>query len=157
MDNTQALQLFDKKLILLNVKANKSEELLRFLAKELYQLGYVKDTFSDALIAREQLYPTGLPTAEIGVAIPHADAEHVIKPVIAVANLAKPVLFKEIGNGQRDVAVQMVFMMAIEGPKKHLDLLQKFMSIFSNAQVLKDLKAANTVDDILGILLNQFT
>ena len=44
-----------------------------------------------AVGAREEVYPTGLATASCGIALPHADAEHIIRPFIALVRPASPI------------------------------------------------------------------
>ena len=43
------------------------------MAEKLEKLGYVKDTFAEAIKIREAKFPTALPVEPYPVAIPHAD------------------------------------------------------------------------------------
>lgn len=152
MDNTQTLKMFSKEFILFDLEADNKEELLNQLAGKLYNAGYVKDTYADAVLERENVFPTGLPTAGVKVAIPHTYAIHVNKPIIVVASLKKPVAFKEMGNGINDVMAELVFMLAVTDPKNEVTLLQKLMNIFTKENVLLELKASSDVDTTLNIL-----
>ena len=60
-------------LILLDVEAENQFNLLEKVADNLHQLGYVKDTYKNAVIEREKVFATGLPTLMGGVAIAHTD------------------------------------------------------------------------------------
>ncbi len=64
-------------IILLGVDATDREDAIRQLGKVMFDKGYVKDTYVDAVITREKSFPTGLPTEEVKVAIPHTDTTHV--------------------------------------------------------------------------------
>ena len=61
------------------------------MAEKLEKLGYVKDTFAEAIKTREAKFPTALPVEPYPVAIPHADPQHIIKPFIACTRLKNPI------------------------------------------------------------------
>ncbi|HHV82871.1 MAG TPA: PTS sugar transporter subunit IIA [Tepidanaerobacter syntrophicus] len=154
----QEAKLIDPSLIMLNVEATEKEEVITLMAKKLISEGYVKGSYLNAILEREKEYPTGLPTNEVGVAIPHTDIEHVIKPGIAVATLKNPVKFNAMGNPDEEVDVKLIFMLAVTEPKGQINLLKKLVSIFQNQQLLMELcdikskkecaKILNTVIDM---------
>src|SRR5699024_3371993 len=67
------------------------------MAAVLQAEGFVKKSFEAAIVAREAKYPTALPTVPEAIAIPHADAEHILTPFIAPLRLAHPVPWSEMG------------------------------------------------------------
>ena len=69
-----------RELILRNVEAKNAEDAIRQVGQRFFDAGFVKDTYIDAVLAREVTYPTGLQLAEIGVAMPHTDPQHVYRP-----------------------------------------------------------------------------
>ncbi|HLJ58516.1 MAG TPA: PTS sugar transporter subunit IIA [bacterium] len=77
-------------LIRLTLPAATWEDVLRRLAEDLRVAGRVHPTYEDAVVARERTFPTGLAVGDIGVAIPHADVEHVREPAIAIAARSAP-------------------------------------------------------------------
>lgn len=106
-------EYFNKELIVTNLDVKSKEEIFKVLFKKLYDNGFVKESFLDAIIKREKTFPTGLQLNTYNVAIPHTDPEHVIKPAIAIATLSKPVIFKNMANPLEEVNVSIVFMMAL--------------------------------------------
>ena len=65
----------DPEAILLGVDADTSEAVIRQLASRLETLGYVKPSYADAVVKREQTMPTGLPLGLAdNVAVPHTEA-----------------------------------------------------------------------------------
>jgi PTS system galactitol-specific IIA component len=102
------------------------EEMARFLQKK----GYVKDTFINAILEREKIFPTGLQTKDINVALPHADAEHVIKPAIVISILKKPIIFNVMGENDKEIPVKIIFMLALNKPHDQLLMLQQLMNLF---------------------------
>jgi len=150
MDENEVLLHED--LILLNYEAESKEELLENLSKILKEKGYVKDSFSEGVLQREIIYPTGLNTAGVKVAIPHTDAIHVEKPAILVALLNKPVSFKEMGSGVKDVEAKLIFMLAIKNPSRQVQTLGKLMSIFSEKDKLLSIYNSTTTKEVIDKL-----
>ena len=134
-------EMFSSELILPDIKAQSWQEILEKAGDYLFEKGYVKDSFKDALIQREYKYPTGLPTNGVRVALPHTDVVHVKKPGILFMNLDQPVAFKEMGNGERDVMVEMVFVIAVHHTEKEVEVLRSLMAFFTDEDSLKRLKA----------------
>ena len=63
------MALIHKDLVFTNLKFDNKTETLNFLSKKLYEAGYAKESFPLAVINREKIFPTGLPTGIINVAI----------------------------------------------------------------------------------------
>ena len=59
-----------------------------------------------------------------------------------VAVLDEPVAFKEMGDGIRDVMVNIVFLLAVCGSNDQLTILQKIVGMFSDADIMADIKGA---------------
>ena len=95
-----------KELVFPQVEASTKEEVISLLADALEKQGFVKDTYKDAILAREKEYPTGLPSTSPMVAIPHADNNHVNTTSIAVAEPHGQIemLQRIIGCSQNDEA-----------------------------------------------------
>ena len=143
--------LLDERLVQMGLLASSKESLLASLCQFATEKGYVKSSYYSAVLAREAAYPTGLPTAGVKVAIPHAlEKEHIIKSGIFIATLAAPIAFKEMGNGQTDIAAEMVFLLAIKEPQHQLDTLQALMRRFAQPNVLLHLKNARTPKEIIA-------
>ena len=144
--------LLHEDLILLNYEAESKKELLENLSKILKEKGYVKDSFLEGVIQREIVYPTGLNTNGVKVAIPHTDPIHVKKPAILVALLKKPISFKEMGNGVNDVDAKLIFMLAVKDPNSQVETLSKLMSIFSDKDKLLSIYNSTTTKEVMDRL-----
>ncbi|TCS81312.1 PTS sugar transporter subunit IIA [Pectinatus cerevisiiphilus] len=137
----------DEELILLNLDGKDKLEVISKMANNLQKLGYVKESYKDAIIAREKVFATGLPTSPYGVAIPHTDIEHVNKPAICVACLSQPVDFVIMGEKNEEVPVRIIFMLAMKEQHAQLGMLQKLMKILQEKGALeKIIKAHDSVD-----------
>jgi PTS system galactitol-specific IIA component len=133
-----------EKNILVNDPSQSREEIIRKLGALLRANRFVKDTFIDAVLEREIVFPTGLQTTTVGVAIPHTDAEHVIKSTVGIATLESEVVF--MGMGYPDLE--------IHDPKKVVDTLTKVISIIENEATIKRVVSATTEGEIQSAFLD---
>ncbi|WP_182188572.1 PTS sugar transporter subunit IIA [Pectinatus frisingensis] len=131
----------NEKLILLDLMGKDRETLLGKMADNLCENGFVKNTYKDAILAREKIFPTGLPTQPYGVAIPHTDIEHVNTPAISIARFKEPVEFTIMGEKDVTVPVKLAFMLAMKEKHTQLDMLQKLMAVLQNEDALNFLAA----------------
>lgn len=147
---------FNESIILLDVEGNTKEEVLSVMAENLEARGLVKETFKDAVIARELEYATGLPTMGVSVAIPHTDPEHVNEKTISVAVLKEPVEFGVMGGDSSETtSVKLVFMMAMDEADSQLGLLQRLMQIFQDEKTLLFLANEKDKKKIIELLANK--
>ncbi|MDR0620421.1 MAG: PTS sugar transporter subunit IIA [Deltaproteobacteria bacterium] len=138
-------RFLDEGLVFCDLKAADQTELLTLMCAEAQRRGLVMEGYLEAVLDREKQYPTGLETKVIKVAVPHAmDKSKVIRPAIVVAKLNSPVNFKEMGEGLVDVPAEMVFLLAMTGPKDQLTALQKLVGLFTKDAALIALKEAAT-------------
>jgi PTS system galactitol-specific IIA component len=154
--DSQKLLLNDE-LVLFDFEASDQVDLLNKMSKILYEKGYVKSSFNKAIVEREEIFPTGLPTAGVKVAIPHTDAEHVNQSVILFAKLNQPIDFKEMGNGINVLPIEMVFMLALADSNKQAGLLGNLMNIFSEEDTLMSLKHAKGHHEVVQIVMNKIS
>ncbi len=104
-------------------------EVLLRLGSLMYGAGFVKESYIQAIIEREKIYPTALPT-QIGVAVPHTDSQHVYTLSMAVGILSRPVIFKEMGSsGDKEVPVQVVMALAVPNPKQVVAMLRHLFDV----------------------------
>ncbi len=138
----------EKQYIVTRVNCDSKEELLRQLGGVLEEKGYVKDTYTDAIMEREKVFPTGLPTAGVAVAIPHTDSIHVNEKSICVAILEKPVTFTVMATDDEFVDVGLVFALAIKEPSDQIDMLQNLIALCQDEEVLLKIASGKDLDFI---------
>lgn len=139
-------------LIVPGLQAKSYEDIMRKLGGALIEQGYAKESYVDALIAREREFPTGLDIDGVGVAIPHTDVSHVCKGGIAIGILEEPVNFVEMGSEDDRVEVQLVFMLAVIEPKAHMDRLQRILAIIQDKAVLEKLIHTKETEQIIEVI-----
>jgi PTS system galactitol-specific IIA component len=147
-----AEHLFRENLILYQVKGGNAGEILGNMAEVLQQQGHVTPGYKRAVIEREQSQPTGLPTSTVGIAIPHADPEHVLKPAICVGFPEVNVPFRVMGEEEETVDVGAVFMLAIRRTEDQLSLFQNLMDFIQDESLMSQLLASGSGEDAAGLL-----
>lgn len=138
--------------IVVNMEAGDRVEVIRRLGGLLFQHGYVKETYVQAVLDREVVFPTGLQTNLLGMAIPHTDTEHVIKPALAIATLANPVIFQAMGSPETEIPVTIVMMLAISDPKAVIPVLRSVLFILEKNETLEALTQATNVLEIKEVM-----
>lgn len=149
------LNMFKEELIFLDIEGETKEEVLGNLSTKLFEIGYVKDSFKDAIIEREKNFPTGLPTEDVKVALPHTDTIHVEKPVIAIGILNSPVVFEDMGSGD-ELNIEIIFMLAVKDPSDQVNVLQKLIGSFVDSEFLLGLKNSKDNKEAYEIIKEKF-
>jgi PTS system galactitol-specific IIA component len=153
MDTANIDFAVDESLILVKDDSQTREEVIRKLGNLLFQNGFVKDSYTQAVLDREITFPTGLQARVAGVAVPHTDTEHVIKPAIAIATLEKPVIFQMMGTPDKEVEVEIVIMLAVHDAKLVIPVLRKVIFVLENDEALRRMQQASTKTEIKDAML----
>jgi len=134
--------------------AKDSSEVITRLSDALEKQGYIKSSFRDAVLERELSLPTGLELdGQIHAAIPHADIEHVNFPSVALAVLQKPVIFRCMVEPEKEIPVRLVFLLAMNEPKKQVELLQQVATILQDSELLRKLVNSKTGKEVMEALI----
>lgn len=131
-----------EELVIAGLQATTYTEVIERLGNVMVEHGYIRPSFIQAAVAREQVSPTGLPTPGLGTAIPHADTQHTLKAGIGIATLAQPVPFGELGDPEGRVDVSIVFMLSVTQPDAQIYLLRSIVSVYRDEAALRRLYAA---------------
>lgn len=139
--------------IFIKLDVDDKKNLLEKLGNTLRDKGYVNEEYTQAVISREENFPTGLNVqGKVKVAIPHADSKLVNCPQIVFASLKKPVYFNSMENPEEQIGVELVFMLAVKDPDKHVAVLQKLMEMFGDEALLNQLACCSTQEEAKSIL-----
>lgn len=132
--------------------ANRTEALLD-MAKLFVNCGASKPSYPEAIIAREKVYPTGIPAQAFDIAISHCDSDQVNESAIGVTVLDEPIEFEMMGGMSPDpLHVRVIFMLAIKDPKAQVPTLQKMMAVLQNKQLLENIRDASSADEVYELL-----
>lgn len=147
------IDLISPNLIMTGMTVLDDEDAIRSLVGLLTLDGKAGREYSDAVIAREHVFPTGLPTQPVGVAIPHSDPEGVIQSGVCVGVLSEPVPFGMMGtDGSAKVNVQIVFLLAIVEREKQTSLIQELIKLIQSGGLLDAIRLASTPDQVYALI-----
>ncbi|GAA0107906.1 MULTISPECIES: sigma 54-interacting transcriptional regulator [Clostridium] len=136
-------EIITSKLIFNNVTSKFKDEILDMMIKSLINYGYVKKEYFLSVYKREAVSNTFI---KGGIAIPHGEAQFVAKPTIAIAKLAKPIIWDGTNS------VDLIFLIAInKNSKKYIEQLYRLISMNN---VLDSLRKAKKNEEIEAILTN---
>lgn len=148
--------LFDSKLIKLNQEFESQRELFEYVSDILEEENYTEDTFFDAIREREKVFPTGLQTDMVNLAIPHTDVLHVKRPFIFVVTLNKPIKFIQMGTFDEWVDIDTVFILGIKEPQEQVGLLSNIMTQFRNKYFIDAFNGIVNISKMEELLKNEF-
>jgi galactitol PTS system EIIA component len=144
--------MLDAGLCLVRLEARSAADVIRALASRLLASGHVKDSFERAALAREKKSPTGLPFAPWPVALPHAEPEHALTPAIAVATLAAPVSFRQMGSPAVSLSVSIVVMPALTAKEQAAASLSRIISLLQVEATRERMVQATSSEELLRVL-----
>lgn len=130
-------------------------EAIRLLNERLVEKGFTEPRYAEAVIEREQVFPTGLPT-EPPVAIPHADPDFVLQAAGALGILDAPVLFQEMGNPDQTLPVRLIFLLALARKEDAVGVLRQLTRAFRDGEGLGKLQQAQSAEQAEAALRQLF-
>jgi len=140
------LLAFNESLVALNLDAPDARTVIDVLAGKLHGQGLVVADYGEQTYQREIDHPTGLPTKPFCIAFPHADAKGVTESGLALATLARPVIFKNMGDPDEELPVLLVLMLANRDPAEQVQTLRNLALLFSKPEKLVALRDQPTAE-----------
>jgi len=141
------LELLRPDHIRLHLQAADGFEAVRLLTEPLVESGHAEPEFTEDVWAREENFPTGLPTQPHAVAIPHADPDHIHQSAVCFGTLTAPVSFAQMGtDGSTILEVRVIILLAIKEREKQAELIQQVVSLIQDGDLLTELLKAENVD-----------
>lgn len=154
-ENAQEYKYFSPQLTFLDKHYNNTTDFFSAIFLLLKEKGYVRDSFLDAIAAREKAYPTGLPTLPVAIALPHTDPQHVIRPFISVTRLSQPVAWREMSNDDNTLYVHFIVLLGFIDHSSHLTALQQLMDCLADEEVIQTLRKIDDVEIFLCTLTSR--
>ncbi len=139
------------RLVIVGMGAESRQQVIHDLSERLLFGGFVKPSYAEAALARERLYPTGLPTAE-PIALPHADGVHCVRSALAVALLRQPVTFHMMGDPSQTVSVRTVLALSVVDAQRQVQLLGRLIKYCQSAENILALHTAGGPVDVAARL-----
>ncbi|MEO3990319.1 PTS galactitol transporter subunit IIA [Pseudocitrobacter cyperus] len=118
------------------------QQALTHIGEEMVAKGVVHDTYPQALIEREAIFPTGIALEKHAVAIPHCEATHAKSPAIYLIRPNNPVSFQQADDDE-EIAVSLIIALIVENPTAQLKLLRRLFGELQNPDTLDALLSAS--------------
>lgn len=139
-----------------NSNYKNQSELFNDVGADLLKKKIVLEGFSNALVVREEEYPTGLPTSP-AVAIPHTDGTFVLKDSIVFIKNDREITFHEMGGDDDDIIeTEIVIMLVIKSGERHLKTLQKIIEVIQEGRFQKELLATSESIEMEAVVKKYF-
>jgi len=129
-----------------------AENVARRMADVLELQGYVKDSYAQAIVDREAVFPTALDMKGLNVAIPHCDIANVNAAAICMGLLDTPVDWHKMDDPGDTCKVSVVVMLALVEAHAHLDMLQKVVSFVQNQELVARVLASAGPDEAYSLV-----
>lgn len=133
-----------KENVFINQSFKNKEEAIRFVGQKLVESGYVKPSYVEGMIARDQLMSTYMGN---GIAIPHG-TEEVKKEVLASGIVIVQVPDSVDFEGNK---VRLIFGIAGKN-NSHLEILSKIAVVCSDMINVGEMVRAQSVDELLTVV-----
>ena len=146
------MKVRNERFIRTDVTVTSQKELFEMMAELLYDEQLVKEDYLQALMKREEAYPTGLQIHGVGFAIPHTDVAYVKQSGICFVSLKHPVMFKSMEDPSKEIPVRYVFMLAMHQAHDQLTALQNLMRLFQDCVSVQKLGECEQAEDVLAVL-----
>jgi PTS system galactitol-specific IIA component len=143
--------LVEKNCILLDQDVHSFKEVIQLIGAEFEKAEIVKPSYVEAVVAREKVFPTGLAADGHNIAIPHTDPEHVLRPGMGVVVTKEPIEVSMMGSPDIKLQSKIFVPLAMEHPKKQLDLLRQLMNVFKTKEDLDTISSATTPEEVLAV------
>lgn len=145
------LQL-DERLVVLHADVTSPQEALCLAGTLFERYGYADGEYGQAMIRREERYPTGLAGRRFGIAIPHADGEWVRKNAAAVIIPEKPVPFGRMGERGKIAKCGIILPFAVKNSGLQLSVLRSLMRLFTDEDRLEQILMSENRQTVIGLL-----
>ena len=119
------------------------QEVLKHCVAKLEAEGFVKETYLEAILKREEEYPTGIESST-NFALCHTDTEHVLEDCLYVVNLNDAVSFNNMAEPSQELMVKLVFILVFKSPESHLKALQSLVAFMLEEADVNTLMESNS-------------
>ena len=139
--------------VIINLEAKDASGVIEALVGVLNETGHVEKLYAEDVIEREKIFPTGLPTEPLQVAIPHADPDHVNSSAVGIAILNHPVEFGMMGtDGSERVKIKIVILLAIKEQEKQVEMLQQLVTVIQSGELLTRLVEVEDAGQVVQLV-----
>lgn len=138
--------------ILPHYEAKQKEDIIQELSKRMKERNFVEAEFQEAVLKREEKYPTGLLIGKRNIAIPHTEPQYVKAPCIGIATLKNSVSFHRMDACDELVDVDVVLLLALNQAHAHMEMLSRIILMCQDEAFIEELMQTDQETDIEKIV-----
>ena len=139
-------------LIVTGMEASDYKDVMKNLGSVVIKEGYAKESYVDALIAREEEYPTGLDVDGMGVCDPSYERGACEESRYCHRRAETTGHLHADGDDDETVEVSLVFMLAVVDPNAHIDKLQRIVEMIQDKEMLGKLMKADAPEEMIRMI-----
>lgn len=127
------------------VTSESAEGVINELGECAAERGYADSAYVEAVLEREAEYPTGLsvPDADFGIAIPHADPDHVNREAVILGIPESSVTFESMDDPDQTVDAEAVLLLLAAGSDEYTDFLSSLASLLQDGSFISAIREAD--------------
>jgi len=120
----------------LTLTGEDDETVLRELSDHAVAADLADPAYVDALLEREEDYPTGLSIpgedGHLGIAIPHADPDHVNRQAVIVGLPEETATFRSMDDKDEEIEVDVVVLLLVTETEGYSAFLSNLTKLFQD-------------------------
>ena len=149
--------LFRPELVFFDFEATDEWDFFAKMSDTLKEKGYVRDSWHDAICAREKSFPTGLQFEKIADAPlynPDVEPENIVKPYIAIIKPKAPIDFAPMADMvDHPVHTELIINLGLLAhAEDQVAVLQAMMGIFMDEEATAEIMAQDTPEGIIDAI-----
>lgn len=144
--------LMTKQLIETTLDVSDFRDMVTYIGFVLQKNGFVKEGYVDAVISREEAFPTGLKTQYINIGLPHTDPEFIKKPFVFFVRNKKGISIQQMGDNSY-LESRCFFFLGISEGGKQVYLLSNLMEAVQNVEFVSVIEKGSS-DEIINYIKN---
>lgn len=158
---SEGIKQFFKEDLVLQSSASTKEDVFKEVGELLYSKGYVKESFTEGLLEREQDFPTGLDLSAViegnmtNVAIPHTEAHHCLDKVVLFVQLEKPLTFNNMIKPTEQLEVKYLFVIVNNDGGNQTNILSSLMDFLTKKENIEKMDSLESPEAIFQFLTEE--
>ena len=150
--------LYGEKMTLINLLKNgfiettdalTAEEVFEQYNSKLLTENYVTEGFLNAIEKREEIYPTGIVTKKMNIAVPHIDAKYSKCNALIIIRAKNKLVFKRMDDPTDNLEIKLVFLLIIKNSKLQVNALSELTKIWQNDELMKFIYKSKDIGEVI--------
>lgn len=138
------LNFFHEELFYIDIKGENKQAIITSLAQDVVRLGYANDSFTEDVLAREEMSSTAFHT----VAVPHSLSKNAKRSFISIALQKEPIAW-----GKHEVSMIALIGVNDDSRKLFSQVFDNLIDILSEPVNVKELTQASSFQEFISMIM----